>query len=178
MGPSPPPALGEHVCAVHGHFPASRFAALRPRFTFTFLREPIDNLVSIYFYWQTLAPADHRLHRRFHAERPSLTAFARYPGIGAMIGCYFDQGGLESLDFVGFYERRSADLARLSALTGIAFDAARHANPTNPLFAAERAALKHDRLQMDDLREILAGDIAAYDAAFANLTGAAGARAC
>jgi hypothetical protein len=38
----------------------------------TFLRHPVDNLISIYFFWRALPEPGHALHARFLRERPSI----------------------------------------------------------------------------------------------------------
>ena len=45
-------------------------------FRFTFLREPVDNLISIYYFWLTYPFDGYPAHRRFLDERPTIFEFA------------------------------------------------------------------------------------------------------
>jgi hypothetical protein len=62
---------------VHGHLRAQRYASTEA-YWMTFLRHPVYNLISIYFFWKTLPKPGHELHGRFLRERPSVLEFATY----------------------------------------------------------------------------------------------------
>lgn len=157
----------EGIRAVCGHFHADRYAAYRPRFRFTFLREPIDNLVSIYFFWRRFPSTGYAAHDRFLAEKPSFVEFADYYELRYLASRhYFGGVNLERLDFVGFFERRREGLASLSSLIGIPLDADRHVNKTDESFAEERAELLADRRVIALVRNKLYDDVMFYEQAF------------
>jgi hypothetical protein len=164
---SAPAVVRDGIRAVHGHFRADRYIAHRTAFRFTFLREPVSNLISIYYYWRVFA-SDSATHNRFLAEQPSIIEFARHcwPIRRLMSVSYF--GGTEprSLDFVGFHETRARDLARLSALLGVPFTSASdlHLNPTTNAID-ERRALMDNAEVLATLRTLLADDMAFYESA-------------
>ena len=174
QSPEPAPVkAGPEVRAVHGHFHAGRYTSARKAFSFTFLREPVDNLISIYFYWKSLPAAPMALHQRFQAERPSLLEFARYPAVSELGRLFFGGFDMARLDFIGFYETRTADLTALTRLTSIDFDPLLRVNRTNPLFDQAREAVKADATLMGELRGLLAEDVAFYEAALERRGGAA-----
>ena len=162
-----PPDLADGVRAVHGHFHADRYAAYAGAFRFTFLREPVDNLISIFYFWRTFPPSGYPAHERFLSEQPTIFEFAEYPEIQRLASvCYFGGVDLDRLDFVGFFERRTEDLLTLSGRLGLDLDADLHVNRTGQEFDQARAELKADSRAMARLRDQLADDVAFYERAY------------
>jgi hypothetical protein len=148
---------------VCGHFHGDRFAAHQNAFRFTFLREPVDNLISIFYFWRTFPPSGYPAHERFLAEHPSIFEFAQYPEMRllASVG-YFSGIGIGELDFVGFYERRTQDLATLARLLGIKLESGIYLNRTDRRFDSERSELKADAAAIARLGCLLADDVEFY----------------
>jgi len=145
---------------VHGHFPAARYASSAATMI-TFLREPVDNLVSIYFFWRNFKKPTNVLHARFLAERPSLVDFARYPKIRRLMSqTYFGNIDLQRFGFIGFHETREADLPRLSSLIGLPLDSSLYLNKTAE--STDRPIVSQDRSVTDALESLLSDDIAFY----------------
>jgi sulfotransferase famil protein len=162
-----PGVVPEGVRAVCGHFHADRYAAYRSALRFTFLREPVDNLISIYYFWQKFPSIGYEAHDRFLAERPTIFALAEYPELRTLASqAYFGGVDLGTFDLVGFYERRAEGMAKLSALIGAPLDAGLHVNRTDDEFDQARAELKSDRAAMARLRDILSDDVAFYERAY------------
>lgn len=145
---------------VIGHFHASRYDD-PDAFRFTFLREPVANLISNYYFWRCLADHGHPLHRKFLRERPGLCEFAQHPQIRTMMSDgYFGGVDMARFDFIGFHETRQADIGRLSAMLGIGLSTELHVNRTPP--SAERAALTDQPGVTRRLTDLLARDVAFY----------------
>jgi hypothetical protein len=148
---------------VHGHFRASRYASSQAYFI-TFLREPVDNLISIYFYWSTLRRPGHELHARFLRDRPSPLEFATYPGIRRLMSeTYFGGFDMNRFDFVGFHDTRNRDLLRLARILNLTFQPWVHKNKT--AVSPERRQIESDPEIVGELRRRLADDIDFYAAA-------------
>jgi hypothetical protein len=162
---SAPPALPDHTRAVHGHFRADRYAAYRRACHVTFLREPVANLISIYYFWRKFPPAGSPTHDRFLDERPTVLDFARFywPVRRLMSVSYFGGFDVNSLDFVGFHETRARDLARLSKMLNIDLPAETYENRTP--HDDERTALADDGRTLAALRSLLADDVCFYERA-------------
>ena len=161
-----PPAPGPEVRAVFGHFHANRYAAYSEAFRFTILREPVDNLISIYYFWRNYPPSTYPAHERFLAEKPTILEFAEYPELRRLASSgYFGGVDIGDLDFVGFFERRKDDLSKLSALLGFKLDSELTINRTSSEFDLERARLKEDTRTRQLLRELLADDVSFYERA-------------
>lgn len=146
---------------VHGHFRAQRFASANA-YWMTFLRHPVDNLISIYFYWRALPEPGHTLHARFLRERPSIVEFATYPGITSLMSeTYFGGFDMSRFDFIGFYENRDVDIPRLAKDLGLPLAADVHENRTKG--SIERIELEADVSARRRLTDLLAADVDFYE---------------
>ena len=146
---------------VFGHFAPRRFGSVSA-YRLTFLRQPVDNLSSIYYYWLGLTEPGNATHARFLRERPSIFEFAAYPGIARLMSeTYFGGFDMRRFDFIGFYENRDADIARLSASIGLQLMPEVHQNRTEP--DAGRLELEADATAQRRLTGLLAADVAFYD---------------
>jgi hypothetical protein len=160
-GPCPQRGFPDGKAMVIGHFRADRYDGT-DAFRMTFLRHPVSNLISTYFFLQTVPDRGHPLHHRFLTERPSVTDFARDERMRFLMSrTYFGGFDMRRMDFIGFNETRAQDLARLSELLGLPLSAEVHANRTT--FGARYEATQADAGIRAKLTDILAEDIAFYD---------------
>ena len=145
---------------VHGHFRAQRYASATG-YWMTFLRHPVDNLISIYFFWKTY-PVTHAVHAQFLSESPSITEFARYPGLSNLMSeTYFGGFDMRRFDFIGFYEHRDTDIPRLAADLGLQLVADIYENRTAE--SVERRALEANLSVRRQLTDLLSADVAFYE---------------
>ena len=108
-------ALNEIDC-IHGHFLPVKFlgvAAVRPVHFVTWLRDPVQRLISHYQYWKRTVPEslDFRLHHRMLAENWSLERFAMGEEMRNFYSQFFWGFPCEQLGFVGIVEHFDDDLA-------------------------------------------------------------------
>ena len=149
----------KHV--VHGHFSAHRYQC-ENAYRFTFLRHPVSNLISIYYFWNIM-PAFIPLHQRFLDERPSLVDFARYPEFQTLMsGAYFGNYDMKRFHFIGFHESRETDIPKLATELGISLSAALRDNVTPS--SEERHRLEADPRTIGAITDLLAPDVAFYEA--------------
>ena len=145
---------------VMGHFRAQRYASAHA-FWMTFLRHPVGNLISIYFFWKAF-PESHGLHARFLREQPSILEFAMYPGFRALMSeTYFRGFDMNRFDFIGFYESRDSNIPRLAKALNLPLVAAVHENRTSE--SAERLEVESDVSVRRKLTDLLAEDVAFYE---------------
>jgi hypothetical protein len=146
---------------VHGHFRAQRYATAAA-YWMTFLRHPVDNLNSIYFYWKSVQEPGHAIHAQFLRERPSILEFARYPALtNLMSETYFGGFDMGRFDFIGFYETRDTGVPHLAADLGLPLVADVHENRTPE--SVERRSLEADVSVRRRLTDLLSADVKFYE---------------
>lgn len=158
------PGLPSGVELVHGHFRPGRYDAVGEAFRMTFLRHPVDLLLSFYFFWRTMPYEGQALHQRFLDEKPPIESFAAWAPIQRLTSeTFFGGYDMSRFDFIGFNETLPEDMARLNALTGLSLDPGRRENVT-VTGGQERAAVKGDAALMARLHDILIDDVRFYEA--------------
>jgi hypothetical protein len=135
----------------------------------TFLRHPVDNLISIYYFWKALPEVGNPVHTRFLHEHPSILEFAMYSGIRTLMSeTYFGGFDMSRFDFIGFYETRNADIPRLSEELGLPLSSAYYENRT--VETGERHPLDADNSIRRRLNDLLAADVAFYERLLCQIT--------
>jgi hypothetical protein len=148
---------------VHGHFRAGRYDEVRDAFRFTFLRNPVENLLSIYFFWQTYPEQGNPWHSKFLREKPAIAEFAKYGPLRRLMSeTYFGGYDMSRFDFVGFHETRSTDIPKLGELIGLPLHALFEANRTVGGWE-RRTEFKNDQKKIKDLSDILADDLRFFE---------------
>lgn len=151
--------------AVHGHFRPHRYDCFKKAFRLTFLREPVDNLISIYCYWKSCPEHGNHVHSRFLAEQPSILEFATYGGLQTLASeTYFGGYDMGRFDFIGFHETRAKDLPELASLLGLPLGEDVHENRTS---GNERQELASNPQIIAHLKTCLSKDINFYESLFA-----------
>ncbi len=146
---------------VFGHFHPSRYDGANG-FRLTFLRNPVDDMISTYFFWKYMPYCGDSVHRRFLKEKPSIVEFCHYDGLNTLMSeTYFGGFDMERFDFIGFDESRADDMAVLSGKLGIPLSSSVHLN-LNKHFD-EEISVKEDRGLRGRLADVLAKDMAFYD---------------
>jgi hypothetical protein len=150
---------------VHGHFRAVRYDQMRDAFRFTFLRNPIENLLSIYYFWGTLPEnGSNPWHSKFLREKPTVEEFAKKytPLQRLMSETYFGGYDMSRFDFIGFNASRLIDIPKLSKMIGLPLDATVQVNRTETGWE-RRAEIKNDPTVMARLSALLADDISFFE---------------
>lgn len=153
----------QEVRCVHGHFHPAKYAIGPDDYLFTLLREPVDNLLSIYFFWKTLPRSASPLHCYFLDNDLSLTETARLPTLRWLFSrTYFGGFDMARFNLVGRHEARAEALSRLSADIGVTIGRSGRVNETPP--SPERDAAAGDTRLRSLLGNILSDDIRFYEA--------------
>jgi hypothetical protein len=158
----------EPVQVIHGHYHVSKYAHLVGARRITFLRHPVPNLLSIYFFWKTL-PQGHALVDYCRARDLGILDFARLPRLRYLLSrTYFGGVDLTTFDFVGTMENYSADLGRLSRVLGVSLGEAHENVTAHPDYPSASRTILNDAALAAQLREILDEDIHCYKRAVAH----------
>jgi hypothetical protein len=154
-----PLELARTVTAVHGHMRPDVYPVDSTTKLITFLREPVDKLLSVYFFWLTLKPCGSPDHDKFLADRPSVFEYAEETA-GVAFSAYFGGFNMSRFNFIGFHDRRKHDLKTLSTLLGFPCPSEVALNTTP--YSPERVAISTDPKKMSRLAAILRNDISFY----------------
>lgn len=159
------PSLPPIGCrAVHGHFHINKYATTPNAFRIAFLRNPVDTILSIHAYWQTLGPGRHRLHDYFLNNRLDVFDTARLPLLRHLLTrSYFQGVDMGSFDFIGRFESFPDEIKRLSSKLELSLVADVHLNQVGKSLPL-RHDIAHDPKVRARLRDILIDDVTFFEA--------------
>lgn len=151
------------IKVVHGHFHPSKYDFVDDAKRITFVRHPVDNVISIYYYWQTLDTA-HCLFNYFRDSRLTLLDLAFLPAIRYLFSrTYFGGVDLTRFDFIGFMDSYAEDLKKLGQLLSVPFSEFKENITTCPGYRDKVNAVKADKRLMAALSDCLSDDIKLYE---------------
>jgi hypothetical protein len=150
---------------VHGHFPAFKYDLLPEALRVALLRDPVENLISIYYYWKHLCETAYQGHAIFHlfkSQRLTLLETAAIPALRALMShTYFGGFDMNRLDVIGDYAKRREYLAAVSERVGLHIDP--HLTENVTPFSPERQEVLADRRMMAALHDLLLDDVRLYE---------------
>jgi hypothetical protein len=164
--------LGSSVRIIHGHFSAVKY---REHFAdalwITWLRHPVNRLLSQYFHWRHRPPPSGSAHSLRQFVWDSQMPFGDYAQIPLMQNpitrLYLRGLTLKEIYFVGLQERFAEDLRALQTRLGwplvepIAVNINRH-----PTYQDEVAAIQRDRALIRLVEDLNRDDLDLYDTVF------------
>jgi hypothetical protein len=150
---------------VHGHQPIIKYDLVPSAYRVVTLREPVDNLISIYYYWKSLFDAGFTGHAVFEfvkRERLSLLETAEIPCMRRLMSStYFGGYDMGKFDIIGTHDKRTAFLDAVSNLIGVPLSTHIRENVTPP--SEERDNVLADAKAVARLRHLLQDDIRFYE---------------
>lgn len=153
--------LGEHTACLHGHFHPGQFD-LDGVSLFTMLRHPVDNIVSIYFFWKTCLPHGNPLHDYFVTQELSLIDMAKLPALRFLYSeIYFGGFDMDKFSVVGRYDDRPEYFRSLKYKLGLELDSSIELNVTVP--DNDRGYVLSDHKLIRVLQDILKEDMLFYE---------------
>lgn len=113
--------LGRQVDCVHGHFYVSKYLGLDHDIRIvTFVREPVERVISNFRFLQSHPEIQHPLVSLFHDARPSLRDWASWSWARNLQSRILDGVALEGMALVGITERYRESIERFDARFGTA----------------------------------------------------------
>jgi len=153
--------LRHGIRCLHGHFHPGQFD-LAGAYLFTLLRHPVENIISIYYFWKELPPQGQPLHDYFLSRELDIFEMASLPLLKRLYSqTYFGSFDMSRFDLIGRHDRRGEALRKLGTDTGAPIDASLRVNVTRP--SPEREALMADSTAIRRLGAILQDDIRFYE---------------
>lgn len=143
--------VGKKVQAVHGHFNVHSYINLNPRMIITFIRDPLELLLSFYRYMKSTGYFS--IHWGF--DLPSLEGVL-HAGY-APYKVYFGNVDPTVFDFIGQVETFDVSLQKLSQLSGIEFPVV-HFNQT-----CSSVDMTLDDSRKNSLKSMLASEYVVYE---------------
>jgi hypothetical protein len=151
------------VKVIHGHFHPSKYDFANGVSRITFLRHPVDTLISIYYYWKTCEDG-HCLFNYAREHRLTLYEAARLPALKYLLSrTYFGNYDMDRFDFIGFIETYSDDLRGLARALSVSFVETKENQNVYPGYRDEIAEIRTNRSLLSDLEHVLIDDIRFYD---------------
>jgi hypothetical protein len=151
---------------VHGHMPIVKYDLLPSAYRVVMLREPVENLISIYYYWKSLFATEFTSHAVFEFvknQRLSLLQTAEIPCIRHLMSrTYFPGYDMRRFDLIGTHDNRAVFVEALSKLIGVPLSAQIKENVTPP--SEERDNVLADAKVKATLCHLLEDDIRFYEA--------------
>jgi hypothetical protein len=151
--------------AVHGHFAIQKYERVLSALRIVILREPVENLISIYYYWKGIYESSYRGHAVYEfakKERLPLLEFAKIPKLRYLMSqTYFDGFDMKQFDIVGTHHRRTEFLTSVSNAIGRPLPLTSRENPTPQ--SDERDNVMSDSVLIQKLRIVLHDDIKFYE---------------
>jgi hypothetical protein len=174
------PLVAPPIELIHGHFPAVRYAMLDNAFFLTFLRHPVEWMISLFVYYRLSEDDGNPIRVSVARHNLSVIETARIPQIRwSMSRFYFGDFDTGRLDFIGDMASYADDLERLSRLMGRPLPLLHLLNSRDrsvtELTDANYYSMLADRKLCAALQDILIDDIRFYEKASArrqNLTAA------
>lgn len=148
---------------VHGHFHPSKYDFVRSAKRITFLRHPVDNVISIYYFWK-MCDNGHSLFNYVREQQLTLLNVARLPIIRYLLSrTYFGGIDMSRFDFIGFMDSYAKDLRHLSQLLSIPVVESKVNINAYPRYKDEVGMIRSDSRLMSALRDCLVEDISFYE---------------
>jgi len=154
--------------AVHGHFWLRKYDRLDHAARVTFLRDPVDRVISLYFYWLESEDTGHPMVRYLSTHRPDVARFAEMEWTRRFLtGRLFRDVDVGRFDLIGFHDRMGEGIARLSGLLGRPVSLPVTNTNRHPRYAEAVARIKADPALMDRLYRATAEERRFYELALA-----------
>ncbi|MDF2798283.1 MAG: hypothetical protein K0R85_1027 [Devosia sp.] len=157
----------QNKLAVHGHFRASKYDFAGDSCArITFLRHPVDRLISHYYFWLSLPRHGHSLQDYLLDHELTLIQFAQLPYMQYFYtGLFFQGVDMKRFDFIGRCDAMPTEIERLGTLLGRRLEM-RHTNINS--YAGYQEVRRHtidDASTLSTLKSLLADDIRFYERA-------------
>jgi hypothetical protein len=146
---------------VHGHFHPGKYAISRNTAPFTTLSYPVDNIISIYWFWKTISQETDPLREYFLKINLTVIETAQLPCLLHLFSItYFGGFDMTRFDVIGRQEKREAALAVLAVLGGTPLNLHLRENIAAPNVERQEMGGPWVRQRIED---ILVDDIKFYE---------------
>lgn len=149
---------------IHGHFFLSRYHNIPNIQRAMWFRDPVDRLLSHYYYWLRGPDMKHPNCRRLHEEGLSVVEFAQIPELQNIFTRFLDGERLNELDWVGLVEDYQASIDLFYAMYATGRNP-REISPHENKNAAHPEGYELDRGARAEIEKLNEDDMVIYWAA-------------
>lgn len=154
--------MPDDTLCIHGHFHPAKYDIADDTFLFTMLRHPVDNIMSIFWFWKTFSVGTEPLHSYFLTQKLSIVEAAQLPILRRLFSeTYFGGFDMGRFDLIGRHEAREDTLIALSQGIGTSLDLAIRENITPD--SDERLEMVENLMLRRQLEDILVDDVRFYE---------------
>ena len=154
-------SMPEDAACIHGHFHPAKYDLADDIFLFTMLRHPVDNIMSIFWFWKNFPEGTEPLHSYFLAQNLSVVETAQLSILRRLFSeTYFGGFDMGRFNLIGRHEARKATLNTLSQKVGMPFDLTIRENVTPE--SDERLEMMNNPQIQRQLEDILVDDMRFY----------------
>jgi len=162
--------IPQHIELIHGHFPVSRYANYNNCEFFTFLRHPVENIVSLYEFYMKNEDPGNPLRVYVRQNKLSVVDMAKLPLLKWLMSKhYFGDFDMRRFLLIGDVTTYEEDIGKLSCLMGkqlnIRYENINRYNSIDFNPGRDYFTLLSDNRICAQLRDILADDIRFYEGA-------------
>jgi hypothetical protein len=104
---------------IHGHFFLSKYHHIPGLQRAMWFRDPIERLISHYYYWQHAVDLDHPNCRELHEGGLSVVEFAQIPELRNIYTRFLDDEPLHELNWIGLVEDYQTSLDLFYAMYAV-----------------------------------------------------------
>ncbi|MDE1897265.1 MAG: hypothetical protein KGH91_09330, partial [Rhodospirillales bacterium] len=154
--------MPDDTLCIHGHFHPAKYDLADDIFLFTMLRHPVDNIMSIFWFWKTFSVGTEPLHSYFLTQNLSVVETAQLPILKRLFSeTYFGGFDMGRFNLIGQHEARQDTLNSLSQKIGMPFDLAIRENVTPE--SDERLEMMNNPQIQRQLEDVLVDDMRFYE---------------
>jgi hypothetical protein len=152
----------KNISIVQGHFLARKYLGIDGDFI-TWLRHPVERVVSHYYYWQRKADIKHVVYRYMLENNLTLDSFSKLECLKDFQSYFLSGVDIESFSYVGITEQYDRSLRLFCEMYQIDISniprQAMHANPERPLATNYDIPMKLRR-ELESLHKV---DVSLYE---------------
>jgi hypothetical protein len=155
--------LTNKTTVIHGHFFLSKYHHIPGLQRAMWFRDPVQRLLSHYYYWLRSPDMDHPNCRQLHEGGLSVVEFAEIPELRNVYTRFLDGEPLKELDWVGLVEDYQASLDLFYAMYAIGRDPRELKAHQNKNFArGDGAKYQLDKTSLAAIDKLNAKDMELY----------------
>jgi hypothetical protein len=148
---------------IHGHFFLSKYHHVPGLQRAMWFRDPVQRLLSHYYYWLRSPDMDHPNCAKLHERGLSVVQFAEIPELRNVFARFLDSEPLTELNWVGLVEDYQASIELFYAMYAVGRDPKELKNHENKNAArGDKATYEIDRLMRDAIEKLNGKDMEIY----------------